>query len=205
MANSDAVIFGTALLYSTPHGEKNAFPEDTVNYGGDWGTPTDQEAAWEARGYTNDGIGLSMSVDREEINADQVLDPLFRPITGRDITISTTLIEMTADNLNLGLGQGAVTTTAPGAGTRGYDQWDVTANVTDQYNSWGIDVEKPADGEPIRGIVWKGLSTGSLDTTFGNRSAAAGIPIEITALPDDTGETTRIFTLRDYVAALPEA
>jgi len=201
MANSAAVIYGNALLYSTPHDEDNDFPEATVDYGQPWATPGDQPAAWEARGYTQDGINLSMTVDRDEIGADQVLDPLFRPVTGRDVSISTNLIEMTAANLQLGLGQGKVTTTAPGAGARGFDEFNLEATVTDDYNSWGIDVEQPADGEPFRAIVWKGLATGGVDTTFGNRSAAAQIGIEVAALPDDSVSPTRILTIRDYVPA----
>lgn len=204
MAVSAAVIYGNALLYSTPHDADNAFPAATVDYGTAWGTPAGppaQPAAWEERGYTQDGINLNMTVDRDEIGADQVLDPLFRPITGRDVMISTNLIEMTAANLNLGLGQGTVTTTAPGVGTRGYDEFDLTATVSDQYNSWGIDAEQPADGEPFRAIIWKGLASGGVDTSFGNRSTAAQIGIEMTALPDDSVSPTRIMTIRDYVPA----
>lgn len=205
MANASAVIYGTAQLYSTPFGTANNFPVATINYGTAWGTPTPQALPWETRGYTQDGISLNMTVDRDTIIADQVLDPLFRPITGRDVMISTNLLEMTAANLNLGLGQGTVTTVAPVGPTtpaRGYDQWSLTANVTDQYNSWGLDAEQPENGEPFRAIVWKGLSSGGLETSFGNRASAGLIPVEITAIPDDSVQPTRIFTLRDYVPAL---
>jgi hypothetical protein len=203
MANSSAVIYGEALLYTTPHHEKNDFPDaDTINYGTDWGTPPDQPLAWRNLGYTQDGINLGMTVDRDTIGADQVLDPLFRPITGRDVTISSNLIEFTGANLQFGLGQGEISDEPAGPSERGYTEFDLTASVSDRFDSIGIDVQQPADGEPLRAIMWKGLASGGVDATFGNRATAAQIPVEFMAVPDDSTTPTRIFTLRDYIPAL---
>lgn len=202
MANSQAVIYGEALLYATSHHEDVEFPDDTVNYGGDWGSPGSQPDPWRNLGYTQEGINLGMTVDRDTIGADQVLDPLFRPITGRDVTIGTNLIEFTAANLQFGLGQGEITQEPAGVGERGYTEFDLTASVVDTFVSVGLDVQKPADGEPMRGIVWKGLATGGVDASFGDRASAAQIPVEIMAVPDDSVQPTRIFTLRDYIPAL---
>lgn len=206
MADSSAVLFGVAHLYAAPFDATNTFPSDTPDtgdFGKAWVKGSGQESDWQAAGYTQEGISFAMSVERGEIPADQVLDPLFRPITGRSITLGSNLIEFTPENLQLGLGQGEVTSVAPGAGTRGYDEYSVTANVSDDYRSWGVDAEQPTDGEPFRMIVWKGLATGGLQSTLGQRATAARIPIEITALPDDSGVTDRILTIRKYAAALP--
>lgn len=197
MADSSAVLFGNALLYVAPYDDTGAqdFPADTVDYGTTWGAPFDEV------GYTQEGINLNMSTTRGEIVADQVLDPLFRPVTGRSVSVAANLIEITAGNLALGLGQGDTTTTAPGAGTRGYDEYTLESTVTDDYRTWGIDAEQPADGEPFRVIVWKGLAAGNLSTAFGQRATAARIPVEIQALPDDSVTPARILSIRDYVPA----
>ncbi len=195
MSDASAVLFGVADLYVAPYLDTNDFPADTVDFGTVWGAPYD------GVGYTQEGISFNLSVDRGEIPADQVLDPLFRPITGRTITLGANLIEFTPGNLKLGLGQGAVDTVAPGAGARGYDEYEVTANVTDEYNAWGVDAQQPADGEPFRLIAWKGLATGGLAATLGQRATAARIPVEVTALPDDSVTPARILTMRKYIAA----
>ena len=98
--------------------------------------------------------------------------------------------------------QGAVTTQAAASGTRGYDQYAVTGSVTDEYNTWGIDAQQPADGEPFRLVAWKGLATGGLQSTLGQRATAAQIPVEVTALPDDSVTPARILTMRKYTPAL---
>lgn len=195
MADASAVLFGVANLYVAPHDDDNDFPDDTVDFGSAWGAPYDP------LGYTQEGITFTMSVERGEIVADQVLDPLFRPITGRSITLGASLIEFTPGNLKLGLGQGDVSTQAPGASARGFDEYEVTADVLDAYNTWGIDAQKPADGEPFRLMVWKGLATGGLSATLGQRATAARIPVEVTALPDDGATPARILTMRSYVPA----
>jgi len=204
VADSSAVLFGVAHLYATPFDEDNAFPIDTPttgDFGVPWTKAVGQANDWTSVGYTQEGITFNMAVERGEIPADQVLDPLFRPITGRTITLGSNLIEFTPENLKLGLGQGTVATTAPTSGARGFDEYEVTANVSDDYRSWGIDAEQPTNGEPFRIIVWKGLATGGLQSTLGQRATAARIPIETTALPDDTATPARILTLRKYEPA----
>lgn len=206
MANdASAVLFGEANLFVTPYDAENDFPVDTVgdgDFGKDWGKAAGQEGEWLGLGYTQDGINFNMAVERGEIVSDQVLDALFRPITGRTITLGSNLIEFTPGNLKLGLGQGVVTTVAAGEGTRGYDQYAVTGSVVDDYNTWGIDAQQPADGEPFRLVAWKGLATGGLQSNLGQRATAAQIPVEVTVLPDDSVTPARILTMRKYTPAL---
>ncbi|HBY46028.1 MAG TPA: hypothetical protein DEU95_06305 [Chloroflexi bacterium] len=204
MADATAVLFGIANLYVAEFDATNAFPIDTVgagDFGPVWTKGAGQTPVWAGVGYTQEGVAFNMSIDRGEIAADQVLDPLFRPITGRSVTLASNLIEFTPNNLKLGLGQGAVSTVAAGASTRGYDQYAVTGNVVDAYNTWGVDAQQPDDGEPFRLIAWKGLATSSLQSTLGQRDTAARVPIEITALPDDSVSPARILTLRKYIPA----
>lgn len=199
------VIFGEARLYSVPWNatEGAEFPLATVNALADPGEAYDG-TNWIGRGYTQDGMGIRMSVDYEGIPADQSLDDLFRVATGRDIGLTTNLIQMTPDNFAVAFGQGEVDTEAPGEGTRGYNEFKITSTIEERYNSWLLDARVPETGEPYRILVPKGQSIGSVEATFGNRSTAAQIPVDIAALPDNTrGDDIEVLLLREYVAALP--
>lgn len=203
MANSSAVLFGVADLFAVPFNANNTFPLATSpagDFGKTWGKVSPQSGDWTGVGYTQEGLTFNMSTERGEIVADQVLDPLFRPITGRSVSISGNLIEFTAGNLKLAMGQGAASTTAPSSGVRGYDEYALTANFIDSYHTWGIDAEKPSNGQPFRILLWKGLATSALQSAVGQRDTAARIPLEITALPDDSATPARILTIRDYTA-----
>lgn len=183
-------------LFSAPFLTGNALPADTVLFGTPWGSN------WVDRGFTQEGIELSMEIDRSEIMVDQLLDPALMPISSRTVKLSGNLAEMTPANLKLGFGQGTITNTAPGSGVRGHDDWDLSATVEDDYNSWGLDVQSDGDGEAFRIFVPKGLAVGSVTSTFGDPSDNAKVPIEIQALPDTSTTPTRILKVRDIIPAV---
>lgn len=195
MANANAVIAGRQfLVYSAPHAASNDLPADTVDYGDDWGSP------WVNRGYTNGGLQLSLGIERGEIRVDQEFDPVFRPITGRTVTLSTELAEMTPENLRLASGLGTIQSVAPGVGTRGHDDLVINSDVTETFNSWGYDIRQP-DGEAFRVIVYKGLATGSPQPQFTPDNPAT-IALEISALVDTSTTPARIAKIRDVLPAL---
>jgi hypothetical protein len=195
MANANAVIAGRQfLVYSAPHAASNDLPADNVTYGSDWGEP------WVNRGYTHGGLQLSMGLERGEIRVDQEFDPVFRPITGRTITLSTELAEMTPENLRLASGLGTIQSVAPGAGTRGHDDLVITSDVSETFNSWGYDIRQP-DGEAFRVIVYKGIATGSPQPQFTPDNPAT-IALEISALVDTSTNPARIAKVRDVLPAL---
>lgn len=195
MANANSVISGrNFLVKSAPFATTNAIPADTVVYGADWGAP------WVDRGYTTGGLGFNMNLTRGEIRVDQEFDPVVRPITGRAITMSTSLAEMSADNIRLGSGMGTVTTVAPAAGVRGHNDLTIDSTVTDQYNSWGFDIRQP-DGEAFRIVVYKGLATGSPSPRFAPEAAAA-IALEVSALVDTSTTPSRVALIRDVLPAI---
>lgn len=201
MADSNAVISGrNFLVYSTGHHADNELPANTVDWGTAWGTPGSQPAAWVDRGYTIGGLQFNANLERGEIRVDQEFDPVVRPVTARNITLSTNLAEITADNFNLASGMGTVATVAAGVGTRGQDELTIGSSIADQYNSWGFDIQQP-NNEAFRIVVWKGVATGSPSPSFVPDDAAQ-IALEVTALPDTDTTPTRIATVRDILPAL---
>ena len=66
------------------------------------------------------------------------------------------------------------------------------------YFSWGFDVEQQ-DGEPFRGIIYKGIATGNPALAFQRNDQATVTPVEFTALVDGT----RLARFRKTIPALP--
>src|SRR5688572_11303320 len=93
-------------------------PLNTVLYGTTWGTPAGQTGVWVESGYTEGGLTFSAEITRGEIRVDQELDPVLRPATGRNLTMSTQLAEFTNANIKDSTGQGTLTTLAAISGTR---------------------------------------------------------------------------------------
>lgn len=202
MADANAVISGrNFLVYSVAHDVDNDIPADTVDYGEAWGSVGDMPAAWENRGYTIGGLTFNANLERGEIRVDQEFDPVVRPVTARNITLGTNLAEITAANFQLASGMGAVDTTAAGSGTRGHDDLVIGSGISDQYRSWGFDIQQP-NGEAFRIVVYKAVATGSPSPSF-TPDDAAQIALEVTALPDTDTDPTRIALIRDVIPALP--
>lgn len=201
MADAQAVVAGrNFLVYSTPWDDLNSIPLDTVDYGTSWGTPTSQLLPWTNRGYTNGGLTFTMNLTRGEIRVYQEFDPITRPVTGRNITLSTGLAEMTPENLKLASGMGTLpAAVAPGAGTRGHQDLVISASITDLYFSWGYDIRQP-DGEAFRFVIWKGLATGSPAPAF-TPDAPATIALEVSALVDTSTSPSRVALVRDVLPA----
>ncbi len=197
--NATAIIGATrnSALFSAPWTTSTALPADTVLYGTTWGS------TWVDRGFTQEGIELGITVDRSEIMVDQQLDPVLMPITSRDVSLKSNLAQMNANNLLLGTGQGAITTTAAASGVRGHDDYDLAATVSDSYSSWGIDIQNDGDTEAVRIFVPKGIAIGGPSLKFGDPAHNAKIPIEIRALPDTGRSPVAILKVRDIIPALP--
>lgn len=196
MADATAVISGrNYLVKSAPWAATNVIPADTVAYGAAWPAP------WVDRGYTTGGIHFNMNLTRGEIRVDQEFDPIVRPITARNITMSTTMAESTPANLQLASGMGTLTSVAPSSGVRGHNDLDIDSTVTENYNSWGYDIRQP-DGEAFRVVIYKGIAVGNPNPAF-TPEGAAGFALEVSALVDTSTTPSRVAKVRDVIAALP--
>lgn len=175
-------------------------PADTVAYGTAWGTPAGQTGAWVESGYTDGGLTFSAEVTRGEIRVDQELDPVVRPATGRDMRMTATLAEFTAANIKAATGQGAITTVAPGAGTRGHDDLDISSTILDNYQAVGFDILHPGDNEAFRVFGWRTLPGAGFTGTV-NAEDKATVAFDAMLLPDTSTSPARIMKVRDIIAA----
>lgn len=196
--NQAAVISGRDLIvYSVAYHSSTTTPANTVVWGTTWGTPVGQTGAYVDVGYTDGGVDISFEVTRGEIRVDQELDPVLRPLTGRNTTFKTALAEFTPANLYAAAGQGSLTTVAAGGGLRGYTDLDLSSTIADNYRTVGLDFLHPGDSEAFRVFVWRCLPSGAVDAKF-NPEDKALIPFEMSAFPDSAGTpTNRILKYRD--------
>lgn len=192
--DASAVISGrNYLAYSVPWNATTVLPDDTIDYGTAWGTPSGQTGAWVNRGYTSGGLGFSMNVQRGEIRVDQEFDPIVRPITSRTIQLSTSFAEMTPANIQLASGMGTLDTSV-----LTHIDLDIGSTVADSYNSWGFDILQP-DGFPFRVLVGKGIATGTPAPRF-TPDAPALIALQIDGLVDTSTTPNRVVKVRDIIA-----
>jgi hypothetical protein len=172
------------IVYTAPWATTNDIPADTILWGTAWGAPfTD-------KGFTRDGVRFRLQVTRQNVNVDQVVDPVLRIPTGRDLSMETTLAQVSASNLSDASGQGTVTTSA------GHDDVDITGTIVDNYLTVGFDVQNPGDLKAIRMVGWKGIINAALDMRF-NVTDAALIQFNAGLVPDTSTTPTRIAKFRD--------
>lgn len=189
-------------VFTVPWHTSITLPLDTVLYGTAWGTPAGQTGAWVESGYTDSGLTFSAEITRGEIRVDQEIDPVLRPATGRNLVMSTNLVEFTVDNIKVSTGQGVITTLAAISGTRGHSDLDISSNIVDAYIGVGFDIKHPGDSESFRVLGWKTLPTGGFTGTV-NPEDKAIIAFSMQLLPDTSTSPARIMKIRDVIPALP--
>lgn len=193
MADASAVISGRNYqVFSVAWNATTVLPPDATDYGAAWGTPAGQTGAWVNRGYTSQGLGFSMNIQRGEIRVDQEFDPLVRPITARTIQLSTNFAEMTPANIQLASGMGTLDTSIAT-----HVDLDIGSTVTDTYYSWGFDILQP-DGKAFRVLVGKGIATGTPAPRF-TPDAPAVIALQVDALVDTATTPVRVVKVRDIL------
>lgn len=179
MAVAD-IIIAPANLYRAPVGE--VLPdEDTIGFGTAWG------GGWVNMGYTLTPVSLAWNQEIFKLEVEQLTAAVKTLRVGEEGMIETTLAELTAANMNL-LMDGVVTTTAAGAAVRGSEILRAGGKVSITEYAWGIEGLFKVDGTiklPYRVFFYKGTAILNGQLQFGKR-VAAGLPIQITAIPDDT-------------------
>lgn len=184
------------LAYTKAYSSSNALPADTVAWGTAW-------SGYTAEGYTDGGMGFRINTSRDEIKADQALDPIMILPSSRELSLRTQLLEMTANAFLEAGGLGAVATVAAGSGTRGHDELAIGSTVTIAYYTMGIDLLNAGDSEAFRVIGYKGIPVGNPDINWQSNSPGR-IPLEMRFVPDTAGSPTgRVALVRDIIAALP--
>lgn len=188
-------------LYTVPWHATTTLPEDSVDYGTAWGTPSGQTGAYSDPGYTDGGINFNVAIERGAISVDQELDPVLRPATSRDTRLSTNLAQVTPANILSATGQGAVSTSAATTAARGHTDWDQDSDIAVNYLTVGVDVEHNGDSLPFRLALWKCQVLGGMQITL-NPTDKAVVTFEVAALPDTSTSPARIAKARDILAQL---
>lgn len=196
MADASKVLATRNMnAYAQTYAEDNDLPADTVDFGGDWSTD-----GWDGPYYTDGGLTADISVDRTDVNVDQEIWPVLRPITGGTVTFGTDLAEYDVLNLPLAVGVGETTTVAATSTDRGHDDYDVTSEFSQSFTSFAFEAEQQ-NGEAVRGIVYKGIPTGSPSMQFGQADQKAMIRFEMQAIPGAESATHPVARIRRILPA----
>lgn len=192
--NSDAILATRAYKgWRKAFAAANAMPLDTVVYGADI-------TGYTEFGYTSGGLNLSVDQTRNEVRMDQSFFAIRNPLSEVNFTLGTEMGEISAGNFLFATGLGSLTTVAPAAGVRGHDDWALTDNFTDAQYTVLFDIQQN-DNEAFRVAMWKGIVTGTVDTTIEPDNPAT-IAIEFTGQPDTSTSPARIATIRDVLKAI---
>lgn len=184
------------IVYTAPWDSTNDVPDDDIAWSTAWGAP------YVDKGFTREGLRFRMQVQRQNVMVDQLVDPVLRIPTGRDLSMETRLAQINAQNFADSSGQGVVSTQAPTSTARGHDDFDVSGIITDQWLTAGYDVRNPGDLEAMRVIGWKGIVLAQLEVQF-NVTDAAQLQFNVGLVPDTSGATPRLAKFRDVIAQLP--
>lgn len=191
------VLYGISRIFRDDYDPTGALdvPDPDTN---EFGSPG---ATWEELGLTQDYLTFRANTDYAEIPADQYPDPVARVLESRDVGLTGNLIQITPQNMNYALGFGEVATLAAGVGTRGFDRFTLTDEVTEELAAILVDFQNPGNGEFGRVLLPKARPSASVETSFGNRTEATQIPFDFAAIPHDGMTPVTIMDMYIYTPA----
>ena len=179
MAVAD-ILLSPAKIYYAATGEALPNP-NSVAYGAAWG------GNWRDLGYTLTPITVGYSQEIYKLEVQQVTLPLKGLITTEEVTIETTLAEVTAANMLLAFG-GAVSTTAAGTAQVALEELKSGGASGINYYAWGLEglyVDASNNQLPVRVLIYRGSAVLNGTLNF-SKSEPVGIPLQITAWADTT-------------------
>lgn len=195
------ILIGPVTAYYAPVGE--TLPDETsVAYGGSWG------GNWVSLGYTKEDTPLSWNLEKsgKMVGAQQTILKLKQVWTEETLAVETTLIESTADNMELAM-EGTVTDTAAGAGQKGFSKLEGGGQYLPDTYCFGFEgMRVMSDGtqQPVRLFVWKGVMMVGGALEFG-KDDETGIPIHIDALADTSKSANKQLFYIEIVTAAATA
>lgn len=179
MAVAD-ILMSPAKIYYAAVGTALPNP-NSVPYGTAWG------GTWADLGYTLTPIEVGYSQDLFKLEVEQITLPIKGLITMEEVTIETTLAEITAVNMLLAFG-GAVTTTAAGTSQVALEELKSGGNSSINYYAWGLEglyVDSLNNQLPVRILIYRGSAVLNGNLSF-SKKAPVGLPLQITAWADTT-------------------
>lgn len=197
--NVTNIVHSGASLYVAPTGETRP-DETTVAYGAAWG------GNWARVGYTKAPLTLAYASEEAEIEVEEELAPVKRRRIKETLTLETVLAELTAGYLQMAASnQDTVTTTAPGASQKGYEETGLGGKSVLTEKAWGFEcmhIDASGNEQPIRVFVHIGTATINGNLEFSKKgSDYPGIPIQIKALADTSQSAGQKLCLFQRVTA----
>lgn len=186
MAKQD-IIVSPAKIYYAPVGE--TVPDETdIDAGEAWG------GDWEDLGYTLEPVAINFEVETFDLTVEQEITPVRTIRTLLNAGFTTTLAELTGDNLALVM-DATITPTAAGASQKAWDLIEVDAEKADvslyAFGVEGVRVTNANVRLPVRVFFPRASITTNGEMTFA-KGAGAGLPVIVRAFADDSGKAVII-------------
>jgi hypothetical protein len=189
------IFKSNAVIWVAPVG--TALPDpDSIAAGADWGV------AWDRVGFTAEPVTVAYDHDEAEFPVEEFLAPVERMTTKEGLKVETTLAELTATYLQLGL-EGTVVTTPAGVGAVGVEDLVVGNAAIRTKRTFGIEgvyVTSSGNTLPLRFFVYRATCQLKGELSFSkHEDKYTGIPISILGLadPDNSG---RLFAFQRVTA-----
>lgn len=179
MAVAD-ILLSPAKIYYAPVGEALPNP-NSIAYGVAWA------GNWKDLGYTLTPITVGFNKEIYKLEVQQVTLPLKGLVTTEEVTLETTLAEITAANMALAFG-GTVNTTAAGTAQVALEELKSGGSSSITYYAWGLEglyVDASNNQLPVRVLIYRGSAVLNGNLNF-SKSEPVGIPLQISAWADTT-------------------
>lgn len=195
------IIVGAARVFLGPSGTTKPAPVAGTKYR----TTVNADADWTEVGYTTDGLEVAYDPTYTDIEVDQIMDAAKIIKTGMSVSVSTTMVEATLDNLLMAWGQASSTASSVGVNER---ELVINAGALgDAPLERGlIAIGNAVESATTPGLygervyhLYRVVSVESSTHTL-SRTDAVGIPVTFRALADDA--TQRYGTVRDRTGTL---
>lgn len=158
--NPAALALGPGILYIAVLGTTE--PTDLTT---PWATVS---ANWITLGYTDEGSKFNYSVNSENVEVAEELDPVAVALTSRDLSLAFALAEVTATNLKRALNGGTIVS---GAGIVTFEPPDLGEEVRTMLG-W------ESEDHSERWVYRKCLQTGNMEMSRAKGAAKATINCE---------------------------
>lgn len=167
--NVTNLIAGPGTLYHADYGATEPADADV---------DTPPTSPWVDMGGTSGGVTLAVNQELFRMEIDQVVDPVGRRITSRDVTVATSLAEATLDNLARAIGQdpGSIQT---GTGYRALDLEGDDPGAEPPYFALLFRGRAPA-GHWRHVIIRRAYPTEAVETSY-QRGGQTLIPVTFAA------------------------
>ncbi|WP_436759325.1 hypothetical protein [Streptosporangium sp. V21-05] len=153
----EAIALGPGSLFTAVLGTPE--PVDLVT---PWASVS---TSWIGLGYTNEGSKVNYSVDSENVEVAEELDPIAVALTSRELTIDFALAQITATNLRVALNGGTITA---GSGIVTFEPPDLGEEIR-------VMIGFESEDHTERWVFRKTLQTGNMEINRGKGAAKATI------------------------------